>query len=245
MPTLLLLGANSDIGRACAVQFAAAGFDLLLTTKEATLARATTFAEQLQRELNIEVQCLLFDALDLGSHHRFHESLAVLPDVVLSAVGFLGDPASTPDKPEEGIKVLNTNFTGLVSILDRLAKDMRTRGSGHIIGISSVAGERGRASNYHYGSAKAGFTAYLSGLRQALASHNVHVSTILPGFVATKMLGNRETPPFLTATPDEVADRVYSAYRKRSSIVYHLPIWRVIMWIIRHIPEAIFKRLRL
>ncbi len=245
MPTLLLLGANSDIGKACAIRFAAAGYKLILTSREETLPLATAFAANLQQEHGIEATCLVFDALQIDSHRNFYESLPALPDVVLSAIGFLGEPTNTPVDSAESMSVLNTNLVGMVSILDHIARGMQTRGSGHIIGISSVAGERGRASNYHYGSAKAGFTAYLSGLRQALSASGIQVCTILPGFVSTKMLGDRVTPPFLTTTPEKLAGRIFTAYKNQQSVVYYQPIWRIIMWIIRHIPEPIFKRLSL
>src|SRR5690606_12784913 len=116
---------------------------------------------------------------------------------------------------------------------------------GTIVGISSVAGERGRQSNYLYGSAKAGFTAYLSGLRNALFSDNVHVVTVLPGFVYTKMTENLNLPKLLTAQPSEVADAIYAAVQKKKNTIYVRWFWKWIMLIIKCIPEFIFKKLKL
>jgi short-subunit dehydrogenase len=108
-----------------------------------------------------------------------------------------------------------------------------------------VAGERGRQSNYVYGSAKAGFTAFLSGLRNRLYHYGVHVLTVKPGFVKTQMIENMKTPGPITAIPKQVADHVFKAVRKKKDSIYVLPIWAMIMLVIRTLPEAVFKRLRL
>ena len=111
--------------------------------------------------------------------------------------------------------------------------------------MSPVAGDRGRASNYCYGAAKAGFTTYLSGLRNRLAGKGVHVVAVKPGFVRTRMTQGMKLPPALTAEPDEVAATIVRAEARRSNIVYVRPVWRLIMLVIRHIPETVFKRLSL
>jgi len=126
-----------------------------------------------------------------------------------------------------------------------VANDFERRKKGVIVGISSVAGERGRQSNYIYGSAKAGFTAYLAGLRNRLFHHGVHVVTVKPGFVKTRMIENLSTPGPLTASPKNVATSVLRAIKKKKDIIYVLSIWSVVMLMIRMIPESIFKRLKL
>ena len=133
----------------------------------------------------------------------------------------------------------------MVSILSVIADDFEKRGSGCIAAISSVAGDRGRQSNYIYGSAKAGLTAYLSGLRNRLTSKGVHVMTVKPGFCRTKMTENLELPAALTASPEQVAHAVYRGMEKGRSTVYTLWMWRWIMLIIKHIPEPIFKKMKL
>ena len=137
------------------------------------------------------------------------------------------------------------NYVGAVSILNIIAAKYVEAGKGVIVGISSVAGERGRQSNFFYGSAKAGFTAYLSGLRNRLFPKNVHVLTVKPGFVATKMTENMVTPKPVTATPDEVANAIYTAVEKKKNVIYVKWMWRWIMLIIRSIPESMFKKLKL
>jgi short-subunit dehydrogenase len=132
-----------------------------------------------------------------------------------------------------------------VSILNVVANEFEKLNDGLIIGISSVAGERGRQSNYLYGSAKAGFTAYLSGLRNRLFKSNVHVMTVKPGFMKTRMIEGIKTPGPLTASPEIAARKIFKAAQSRKNVVYILPVWRLIMFIIRSIPEGIFKKMKL
>ena len=142
---------------------------------------------------------------------------------------------------ESAGEILQSNFTGLVPILSLTADYFEEQRNGCIIGISSVAGDRGRASNYIYGSAKAGFTAFLSGLRSRLARKKIHIMTVKPGFVATRMTEGMELPPTLTASPDEIATAIWNGFNKKRNIIYVKPIWRLVIFIIKHIPECIFK----
>jgi short-subunit dehydrogenase len=137
---------------------------------------------------------------------------------------------------------MRSNYEGPALILGLLANRFLERGHGTIVGVSSVAGERGRASNYVYGSAKAGFTAFLSGLRNRLASRGIHVMTVKPGFVRTRMTRGMKLPGPLTASPEVVGQQILTAAAARKDVVYIFPVWRVIMAVIRAIPEAIFKR---
>ena len=141
--------------------------------------------------------------------------------------------------------IIRSNFEGPASIFLIFANLFEQRGSGTLVGISSVAGERGRAKNYIYGSSKAGFTVFLSGLRNRLTMRGVHVVTVLPGFVATKMTDNIQLPKKITAQPDQVGKAIFNAVKKKTNIVYVSPIWRIIMMIIRNIPEQIFKKMKL
>ena len=122
---------------------------------------------------------------------------------------------------------------------------MERQRAGTMIVLSSVAGERGRQSNFIYGSAKAGLTAYLSGLRNYMFERKVHVLTIKPGFMDTKMTEGLPLNPKLTATPKQAAEAIYKAYKSGKNVAYILPIWRIIMLIIKNIPEFIFKKLKL
>ena len=160
---------------------------------------------------------------------------------VISAVGYLGDQARAQSDFDEARTIMDTNYTGVVSLFNIIANDFEHRRSGFMIGISSVAGDRGRKSNYFYGSAKAALTAYLSGLRNRLHDAQVHVLTVKPGFVATKMTEGMDLPEKLTAQPEEVAKDIYKAQQKNKNVLYTKWIWRWVMLVIRTIPEWKFK----
>jgi len=243
MPTVLLLGAASDMSVAIARKFAKEGYNLQLA------ARNVQRLKPMQSDLSIRHQAscdlLEFDALDFQSHASFFQNLPVKPDVVICVFGYLGENETARQNWKETEKIINSNYTGAISILNIVANYFLGQKKGTIVGISSVAGERGRQSNYLYGSAKAGFTAYLSGLRNRLFREGVHVVTVQPGFVYTRMTENLKLPALLTAKPEDVADTVYSAVKNKKNVVYVKWFWRWIMFIIKSIPEFMFKKLKL
>ena len=240
---VLILGARSDMARACAHRFGRAGHPLVLAARNAATLEAD--ATDLRLRYNVPVTCVEFDATDIATHAAFLDALPELPEIALCAVGAMGDQALSQQDPQAAATVFRTSFEGPGLILGALAERFEKRGSGTIIGISSVAGERGRASNYVYGAAKAGFTAFLSGLRNRLARTPVQVITVLPGFVATRMTEGMDLPARLTAQPAEVAEAIFRAHQKRRNVIYIRPVWRLIMAIIRALPEPLFKRTRL
>jgi decaprenylphospho-beta-D-erythro-pentofuranosid-2-ulose 2-reductase len=243
MSTVLLLGATSDMAVAIARKMAEKGNNIQLAARNANRLQA------LQSDISVRyhVACTIheFDATDFNSHVSFYQSLPAKPDISICVFGYMGDNIIAAKDWQETSKMINSNYTGAVSILNIIAEDYAAKKSGTIVGISSVAGERGRQSNYIYGSAKAGFTAYLSGLRNRLFHDNVHVLTVLPGFVNTKMTAELKLPPLLTASPEQVADAVETAIRKKKNIIYVKWFWKWIMKIIKNIPEGMFKKKKL
>lgn len=238
---VLILGATSDVAQAIARIYAQRGHSLTLAAREpGQLA-------ELIAELGakVAVTTLPFDALRTEEHPAFYNALDPKPGIVVAVFGHLPDQATAEDDHGEAVRTMAVNYLGAASILEEAARDLEKRGTGTIIGISSVAGDRGRGSNYQYGSAKAGFTAYLSGLRNRLFKHGVHVLTVKPGFVRTRMTAGMPLPGPLTATPDRVALAIVRAAERRMSTIYTLGVWRWIMLVIRCIPESIFKRLKL
>ncbi len=242
-PPVLILGARSDMGLAIAHAFAAEGHPVQLA------ARGPERLEEARADIalrhGVEVTLHGFDALDLASHEAFLDSLPALPGVAVSAVGLMGLQEDNERDLSRAAEVMRSNFEGPASILAALANRFEARGSGTLVGISSVAGDRGRATNYVYGAAKAGFTAFLSGLRNRLAKKGVHVVTVLPGFVNTAMTEGLDLPGPLTAEPQEVGAAVLKAVQKQKNVIYVRPVWRLIMAIIRNIPEPVFKKLKL
>jgi len=243
MSTMLIIGADSDVAKSAARRFAMKGYDLYLTAR--TLPKIDSLATDIHIRSGRNVKCFELDVLDYARHHSFYTELPEQPDAVLVAVGYLGNQELAQTDFQEAQKIIHTNFTGIVSVLNMIAEDFQQRKSGTIAAISSVAGDRGRQSNYFYGAAKGALTLYLSGLRNRMSKHNVHVLTIKPGFINTKMTEGLDLPEKLTASPEQVADDIVRAVQKKKNVIYTLWMWRYIMLIIRHIPEVIFKRLSL
>ncbi len=241
--SVLILGASSDIARAVARRYAALGRTVILAARDPDPIEAD--AADLAVRFGVTAEVRRLDILDTAAHAGFLDALPTLPDTVLCLVGLLGTQGVDEIDPVRADIVWRTNFNAPAAFLGEVARRMAERGSGTIIGVSSVAGERGRASNYIYGSAKAGFTAFLSGLRNRLARQGVHVVTVKPGFVRTKMTEGMKLPAPLTAEPDEVAQAIIKAEDKRTDEVFVRPVWFLIMAIIRNIPERVFKRLKL
>ena len=243
MPTVLLLGAASDMAVAIARKMASKGYAVQLAARNAERLQAL----RSDIEVRYQTSCSVheFDAIDFNSHQTFFSSLPQKPDVTICVFGYLGENELARQNWSESEKIIHSNYTGAVSILNVVSNYYADQKRGIIVGISSVAGERGRQSNYMYGSAKAGFTAYLSGLRNRMYRESVHVVSVQPGFVYTRMTESIKLPPLLTATPEQVADAVYSAIENKKNTVYVKWFWRWIMLIIKSIPEFMFKKMKL
>jgi decaprenylphospho-beta-D-erythro-pentofuranosid-2-ulose 2-reductase len=237
-PSVLILGARSDIARPLARLYAQDGYHIILAARN--VDRLGPDAADLQIRFGQSVDLREFDACDTDQHTTFLNSLGELPDTVISLVGLMTPQDEAQAEFGAAKLMIQSNYLGLVSILGKIADRMEMRGSGTIIGVSSVAGDRGRATNYIYGSAKAGFSTFLSGLRK-----NVTVITIKPGFIRTRMTENLDLPAALTATPDELATVIRRAHKRKKLVVYHRPVWRLIMMIICSLPESLFARTKL
>lgn len=241
--SVLILGASSAVAKEIAYAYAAKKYDLLLS------ARNIIHAEQLSRDIEIryQVSCqpVRLDINEIKDHNAIVEGLPFLPSICVCLVGLLGDHDKALHDGVEVNQILLTNFNGVVSVLELLARKYEQSKSGILAVFSSVAGDRGRQSNYYYGSAKAALTAYLSGLRNRLVASNVHVLTIKPGFMDTKMTQDLDLPKLLTASPVEVAKATLKAIERKKNVVYIKWFWRYIMLVIKLIPEGIFKKLKL
>lgn len=236
---VLILGAKSDIGIAVAKKFALEGYDIQLAGRN--LEEIESIKDDLQARFDVNIKAYDLDITNYDEFVDFTNKLKNLPDVVICSVGNMPAQNICEENLDLRTNVFRTNFEGPANILSEIANLFEKRSYGTIVGISSVAGERGRASNYIYGSAKAGFTAFLSGLRNRLYKSNVNVITVLPGPVFTKMTKGMSLPKLLTNTKENVADDIYRAVINKRDIVYTLKIWKLIMSVIKFIPEKIFK----
>ncbi len=238
MSPVLVLGARSDIGRAIARRYAEAGRPVILGARRADTLEADR--ADLAVRYQVAAEIAEFDVTS-AEPDGFFAGLASPPGTVIMVAGGNGLQATSEAEDAAADLVMCTNYTGPARFLLAAARAMEPHG-GCIIGISSVAGDRGRKANFIYGSAKAGFTAFLSGLRNRLHG-KVHVITVKPGFVATSATAAMALPQRLTAQPSEVADAVFRAEAKGRDVIYVRPIWRLIMTVIRNIPEPMFKKM--
>lgn len=241
---MIVLGSTSEVAQAFVEKALQEGekFEkiyLLTSSKEAT----ERFAKHIDVKFLQQSEVI---EIDLTKEINYATLDKIQSKVLFCATGYLGEgseEALYDNKNTE--RIIEINYSKLVPLINFFAQKFESKRAGIIIGLSSVAGERGRQSNFIYGSAKAAFTAYLSGLRNYLFDKKVHVMTVKPGFMDTKMTEGLPLNPALTATPKQAADCIYSGYKKQKNSIYVLPIWSVIMFIIRNIPEFIFKKLKL
>ena len=241
MSYVLIIGAKSDIAKEVARVYAKNGYNLYLAARD--IKELDELVTDIKVRTQIDVKPIEFDITDYDSHKDFYNNLKEKPLGVVVVSGYMNAQKTVQNNFEETLKTINVNFTGAVSILNIVANDFENEKRGFIVGISSVAGDRGRKVNYIYGSAKAGFSAYLSGLRNRLYQSNVSVLTVKPGFVQTKMTQNMDLPQKLTAQPQDVAQDIFNAQQKGKDILYTKWIWKYIMLIIKHIPEFMFKKM--
>ncbi|MGQ0672197.1 MAG: SDR family oxidoreductase [Hyphomicrobium sp.] len=242
--TLLLVGATSDIGHATAVTYAQAGWRVILAARSPD--RTKRNAADLEVRSSRVPEVVALDVLATETFGAFIDSLPALPDTVVCVAGELGEQKKSEGDLSEATRILRTNFEGPALLLGAFADRFARRGSGTLVGVSSVAGDRGRASNYVYGSAKAGLTAFLSGLRNRLAKEGVRVVTVKPGFVNTRMTAGMNLPKALTAEPAEVGEAIYRAAEiGHRDVIYVRKLWWPIMTAITAIPEGLFKKMKI
>jgi decaprenylphospho-beta-D-erythro-pentofuranosid-2-ulose 2-reductase len=244
--TVLILGATSAIARAVSQEFARRGYDLLLAGRDPEELHG--LATDLAVRHGVKAEGRTFDALALETHGAFVEACRkASEDSLAGAVlcfGYLGDQSIAQGDLSEAKRILDTNLVGAVSILSLLANHFEEKRNGFICALSSVAGDRGRQSNYVYGAAKAGLTVFLQGLRNRLFPSGVRVVTIKPGFVDTQMTYGRPGL-FLVASPETAAGHIVRAALKGKDQAYVPRFWWPVMLLIRLIPEKLFKRMRL
>jgi hypothetical protein len=246
MKRVLIIGATSAIAEAAARQWATQGAVLFLVGRKTE--RLQAIAADLQvRGAKLAVTHIM-EATDLAAHEPMlvaaEEALGGI-DIALIAHGTLPDQKACEASVELTLQEINTNGLSVIALATRLANRMEAQGSGSIAVISSVAGDRGRQSNYVYGAAKGLVTRFLQGLRNRLAKKGVQVLTIKPGFVDTPMTAAFDKRGPLWATPDRVAHEIVAAMASGKQVLYTPWFWRWILLVIRHIPERIFVRLKL
>jgi len=243
--TVLLLGGTSDIGLAIVRRL------VTPTLQNVVLAcRNPADASSSVAELGVDgvtVTAVPFDATDSTGHAEFVDAVVAQVgdlDVVVLAFGVLGEQSDFDDDPVGAAAAVTVNYTGAVSVGLAIAKQLRAQGHGHLVVLSSVAGERVRASNFVYGSSKAGLDGFAQGLGDSLVGSGASVLVVRPGFVHSSMTEGMKPTPF-ASTPDSVAEITVKGLRAGKRTVWSPGILRYVFMILRHIPGPIFRKLPL
>lgn len=245
--TALIVGATSGIGRALAHQLAREGLDLVLAGRDTfELERQ---AADLALRHGVRAHSETFEARAFDCHPGFVTRCLDHAGGSLAGVALCqGSMPTANPMPDAGFEparqVIEVNYASVVSLLERLVPSFEAQGHGWICAITSVAGDRGRPSNYLYGSTKAAVSTYLAGLRARLARRGVHVLDVRPGFIDTGLTWGLPRL-FLVASPERVARDIRRGIRRKRAVVYTPGFWRWIMRAIRSIPNQIFSRLEL
>ena len=242
----ILIGASQGIGAALSRKLADEGYALALLDRNMELLQIVC------DEINGKARgpraiSYSHDVTDYKSFpdllRRIVANLGGL-DLFVYVAGAIYFPALDEYNFEEDHKMVEVNLLGAMAWMSQVALLFQGAKSGQIAGISSVAGDRGRIGNPGYNTSKAGLTTYLEALRNRLTRHGVNVITIKPGMVKTEMLTLPGAPrPMLAVTPEEAAEEIWKAIRRRKQTVYVSGIWRWVMLVIRHIPSFIFRRM--
>lgn len=246
MKKILIIGATSAIATACARVWAAQDAEFFLVGRNNEKLEQT--AADLKARGAKAVTLHIMDSTDFSAHPAMlDDCLAVLSqiDIALIAHGTLPDQKACEQDEVVALQEFSNNCTSVIALLTRLANQLETQRCGTLAVISSVAGDRGRASNYLYGAAKAAVSTFCEGLRVRLFKVGVHVITIKPGFVDTPMTKGLALPPALVAKPEQVAQRIVKGIERKVATLYAPGFWALIMLVIRMIPQPIFKRLNL
>ena len=242
---VLILGATSRIAQSIAAEHAKDGDSILLAARDRDEVK--TIASDIQVRHSTRVLIGDFEATDFDSHAGFIadavEALGSI-DTAYVVFGAMGEQKESQQDFSAARAVLDVNFTAAVSVSEPLAAYMEERCEGTIIGISSVAGDRGRQSNYFYGAAKGGYSLYLQGLRGRLAKSGVHVMTAKLGFIDTPMTYGLKTKIPIAST-EATAKALKKAAAKGKNTLYYPWFWRFVMLLIKAIPERTFKKLKI
>jgi decaprenylphospho-beta-D-erythro-pentofuranosid-2-ulose 2-reductase len=246
MKKVLIVGATSAIAIACARIWAGQGATLFLVGRNS--AKLQSVADDLAVRGAASVHMLRVDANDIAAHRAMIDAAMLALggiDIALIAHGSLPDQAACEADAGTMLEEIATNGTSVLALLTVLANHFEKQRSGSIGVITSVAGDRGRPSNYVYGTAKAAVQVFCEGLRARLLRAGVSLTDIRPGFVATPMTQGLKLPGPLVAEPATVARRITAGIERKVDVLYTPAYWSLIMLVIRSIPGPVFKRLNL
>jgi len=243
MKYVLIIGAKNELALELASLYAKNNYNIYLAGR--SINDLEEESNNIEQKYKVKSVLCELDVTNFSSHEDFYESLEIKPTGVIYLAGYYPDMISSISKWSESLKTIEVNYLGCVSILNIVANQFVNDRRGFIIAISSVSGIRGRAKNYIYGSSKAGLIAYMSGLRNRLDKYNINVLTVIPGFLSSSKNQKKNYPRFLVTTSKKMAHNIFSAQQNNKSVIYSSGLWRIIMFIIKIIPEYIFKKINI
>ena len=234
MGSILVIGGNSDIGYAAAKVFAKNMFDIHLVSRNTE--QLNVKREEIVRLYKVKCKISSLDLLEEDQINMFFEKNLESPEVILIASGFLQQDEKSFEK------IIKINYLSPLKFIEKSLEKYQSQNIlKTIIGISSVAGDRGKKKNSIYSAAKSGFSCYLDGLRQKMYKKNIHVITVKPGWVNTKMTQGLNIPKFMTVNADFVGNEIFNSYKSKKNTLYVPRYWWIIMLIYKMMPEFIFK----
>lgn len=236
--TVLILGANSDVAKECVKLYLQKGFRVMMASRN--LASMENFVHQNQLDSN-KIDFLYFDVVDFDDHQKFYQKLPSKPNIVLYAAGFLVQNEEARENFGNTLRMMHTNYSGAVSILNIISEDESNKNLEKIIGLSSLSGVRGRKSNYIYGSTKSAFTQYLAGLRQHLAQRKINVNVFVLGYIRSKINDGLQLNQSLMMEPGYVATKIVNV----GNSFVNVPNlkWKLIYLLLKNMPESLVAKL--
>ena len=240
--SVAIIGSTCNLGKELSILYAKNNYDLILIArnKNKNLELKNSIKSKFSK---INVNCFELDIEIIENHKKIFNDLTFIPDGVISLVGQTHNIKNVLEPNFS--KIININFTSLVSFLTFFLTKFEERNSGFLICVSSVAGIRGRAKNFIYGSAKAALTTFMSGCRSLYLNKNIFIMTVLPGYINNNENDKRKkiAEKILSIRPSVLATKIYDAHMKKKEVVYSSYIWLIIMNIIAILPTKIFKKI--
>ena len=243
MKYVLIIGAKNELGIELANLYARNNYNLYLAGR--SIKDIQDKSDEIEKKYKVKSVLCELDVTDYNSHQKIYDTLIIKPIGVIYLAGYYPNIPLSTSKWSETVRTIEINYLGCMSLLNIISNQFINDRRGFIISVTSVSGLRGRAKNYIYGSAKAGLITYMSGLRNKMNKYNVNVLTVIPGFITSNEDKKENYPRVLVTTPKKLALRIFNAQQSNKDVIYSSISWQLIMFFIKLIPEALFKKLKI
>ena len=243
MKYVLIIGAKNELGIELANLYARNNYNLYLAGR--SIKDIQDKSHEIEKKYKVKSVLCELDVTDYNSHQKIYDTLIIKPIGVIYLAGYYPNIPLSTSKWSETVRTIEINYLGCMSLLNIISNQFINDRRGFIISVTSVSGLRGRAKNYIYGSAKAGLITYMSGLRNKMNKYNVNVLTVIPGFITSNKDKKENYPRVLVTTPKKLAVKIFNAQQSNKDVIYSSILWQLIMFVIKLIPEALFKKLKI